>query len=127
MFGESALYTVNTGLVTISTANSGLDGSGTLGTVLTAASNGTYIKTVTIKAQTRALQGMIRLFIYDGTNTRLLTEIQVDPHAAGSATWKSYAWTFFPNFFLKAGDVLKASTQLGDTYNVIAEGFDISY
>jgi hypothetical protein len=49
-------YTANTGMVKISTANSNLDGSGTLGTVLTGASNGTLIKTVTVKATSNTVR-----------------------------------------------------------------------
>ena len=58
-------YTPNTGLATINTANSNVDGSGTLGTVLTADANkkGTFIKSVTVKASTDTAQGMVRLFI----------------------------------------------------------------
>ena len=57
-------YTANTGKVLISTANSNLDGTGTLGTVLTAASNGTLIKAITVKAQVNTTEGMVRLFLF---------------------------------------------------------------
>ena len=41
----------NTGFVTISTANSNLDGTGTTALLLTAGNNGTLVKTLIIKAQ----------------------------------------------------------------------------
>lgn len=119
-------YTANTGMVTISTANSNLDGTGTLGTLLTAGANGTLVKTITFKAQTNVTQGMLRLFIYDGTNTRLYQEIEV--HAVTkSAQDRSFETTIACNLRLKAGDVLKASTQNAETFNVIANACDWAY
>jgi hypothetical protein len=119
-------YTANTGMVTISTANANLDGTGTLGTVVTAASNGTLVKCVTFKAQGNTTQGMLRLFIYDGTNTRLVQEIEV-PAVTKSAQDHSFETTIQCNFRLKAGYVLKASTQNAETFNVIANAADWAY
>jgi len=127
MFSESAKYTANTGMGIVTTANTGLDGTGSLVTILTAAANGTFIKTVTVKTQSVGInQGMLRLFIYDGVNTRLLMEIDT-PIAGRSGTWASFSRIINLNYFLKAGDVLQASTQETKTFNVIAEGYDVSY
>ena len=126
-FGESAKFTANTGIAQDKTANTGLDGTGTLSTIITAADSGTYIKSIIIKTTTRALQGMVRFFIYDGTNTRLIKEIQIDPHAAGSGTWPTCSYPIQLGFFLKSGYILKSSVEVADTYNIIAEGYDISY
>ena len=119
-------YTANTGLVAISTANTNLDGTGTLGTLLTAAANGTLVKSVTIKATTNTTQGMIRLFVYDGTNTRLVSEIEVDAVTKSTIdeTFEKYIEL---NLKLKSGDLLKVSTQNAETFNVIAEGLDWAY
>jgi hypothetical protein len=124
-------YTANTGMVKISTANTNLDGTGTLGTVITGASNGTLVKNVYIKATDTGnystAQGMIRLFVYDGTaNTRLLMEIDV-PNASQSSTDTSWETCIPLNYHLKSGYILKASTQNGDGFNVIAEGLDFAY
>ena len=74
-------YTANTGMVTISTANSNLDGSGTLGTVITADANknGLLIKTIKVKAIGNPGEGVIRFFLFDGQNTKGWTEIKVRP------------------------------------------------
>ncbi|HYG53369.1 MAG TPA: hypothetical protein VD905_20870 [Flavobacteriales bacterium] len=118
-------------MVKISTANTNLDGTGTLGTVITGASNGTLIKNVYIKAtdtgNASIAQGMIRLFIYDGSaNTRLLMEIDV-PNASQSSTDPSWETCIPLNYHLKSGYVLKASTQNADNFNVVAEGLDYAY
>lgn len=119
-------YTPNTGMVQISTANTNLDGSGTLGTVLTAASNGTLVKTVIIKAITNTTQGMVRLFIYDGSNTKLLREVEI-PAITKSASEPAFGVTIPLNFTLKSGWILKASTENAETFNVIAEGQNWTY
>jgi hypothetical protein len=125
MLGEGAKYTANTGIQTISVANTGLDGGGTLVSILTAASNGTLIKTVTIKSQTSNPGDIVRLYLYNGTTSYLLTEIEVEPTAGGkSSLYHTYGTVIPLNFNLQSGYILKASTNAGKTYNVIADGLN---
>ncbi|MFZ2205555.1 MAG: hypothetical protein WAV23_03110 [Minisyncoccia bacterium] len=120
-------YTANTGMVAISTANSNLDGTGTLGTVLTAASNGTKVKSVKIKAVgNTTAQGMVRLFVTGGGNTRLIAEIKI-PIITYSAADKCFERYIPLNLDLQSGYILKASTQIGDTFNIFAEGLNWAY
>jgi len=124
---EETQFTVKTSMVTISTSNANLDGTGTLGSVITGGTApGTLIKTITIKAQTNTTHGMIRLFVYNGTNSRLLMEIDVPP-ITKSATNPSFEKRINLNFTLKEGYILKASTEKGETFNIIAEGLDWAY
>jgi hypothetical protein len=126
---ESINYTSNLGMATISTANSNLDGTGTLGTILTAASDGTQIQTITIKSQVNTTAGMIRLFLYDGSNTKLLTEIPVVA-ITKSATVNSFSRKIDfggQGFALKSGWILKASTEVAQSFNIIAEGLNWTY
>ncbi|MFH2140796.1 MAG: hypothetical protein ABIJ97_00130 [Bacteroidota bacterium] len=123
---EETQYEATTGMVTISTANSNLDGTGTIETVLTAASDGTLIKSITVKAQVNTTQGMVRLFIYDTSNTRLVSEIEI-PAVTKSATDPAFEITIPVEFALKSGWSLKASTENAETFNVIAEGLSWSY
>jgi hypothetical protein len=123
---EETQYTANTGFVTITTANTNLDGSGTLGTVLTAGSNGTLIKTITVTSNESCSMGMIRLFIYDGSNNRLFKEIEVIATDASNINPR-FEVHIPMDFTLKAGYVLKASTEIGESFNVIAEGLDWEY
>lgn len=119
-------YTMNTGYQTWNTANSNLDGTGFLANILAATANGTLIKTVTIKATGSTTQGMVRLFIYDGTNTKLLQEIEV-PAVTQSSTDPAFETTVNLNFLLKSGWNLKASTEKAETFCVIAEGLNVAY
>jgi hypothetical protein len=121
------LYLANLGKATISTPNPNLGGSGSITTVITGASNGTLVKTLIIKAQTNTSQGMVRIFVKKsaGSNT-LLTECYI-PDVIKSSRDLSYYEVIPLNYILESGEDLKASTENGDTFNIIAEAFDISY
>lgn len=125
---EETQYTASTGLVSIATANGERDGTGTLGTVLTGAANGTLIKSVLIKAITNTTQGMIRLFVDDasGTNIRLIKEILV-PAITKASINKAFEARVDLNFVLESGFSLRAGTQNAETFNIIAEGLNWAY
>jgi hypothetical protein len=125
-------YTANTGMATINAANTSLTGSGTLNTdiwtVITAASNGTKVKSVTIKAKgSTSAQGMVRLFIYDGVSTtRLLAEVEI-PIVTQSTSDECFEKYLELDLDLLSGYQIRATTQIGDTFNIIAEGLDWAY
>lgn len=123
---EETQFTVNMGLATISTANGNRDGTGTIGNVITGASNGTLIKTVTVKAQTNTTEGIIRLYVYNGTITGLLAEIPVSSVTLSSRN-PSFEIHLNLDLFLKEGYILKASTEKAETFNIIAIGLNQSY
>lgn len=69
-------------LAQVTTANTAVDGSGTLGTtminVIQGSASGTRIDTLSISAVgTIATDTMLRLFLFDGTNTRLWKEVPI--------------------------------------------------
>lgn len=126
---ESSYYTAKVGMATLTTANTNLDGTGALTDIITAASNGTHIQSVTVKSQVTTTQGMIRLFLYDGSNSKLLTEIRV-PALAKSTTVNSFSASIDfsgRGFALESGWKLQATTQISETFNVIADGLDWVY
>lgn len=118
-------YIANTGFVTISTANSNLDGTGTTAHLLTAGNSGTLLKTLIIKAQTSTQQGMIRLFLrnFSNNNYNIISEIPI-PIVTKSATDCSFQMTVPLNYPMLAGDKIYVSTQVADTFNIIAEGLN---
>jgi hypothetical protein len=133
---DSQQFVANTGINGVSVANTNLDGTGTLATILTAGASATYkgclIENVTIKSTAFATgstttPGMVRFFIFDGGSvTRLLTEIEI-PAVTQSGTQESFYRKIPLNLNLAAGYSLKASTEKGDTFAVIAEGKDWKY
>lgn len=127
MLNETVKYaTTQLGLVIISTANSNRDGTGTIGNLITGTSNGTIVKRIVIKAQGNTSEGMIRLFHYDGTTTRLVREIPV-PAITQSSEQKTFIAVINEPFFLKLSNTFKVSTEKAETFIATAEGTDMSY
>ena len=132
---DYSLLVANTGIATISTANSHLDGTGTIATVLTAGSNGTIIKSIIIKSIAPLVNGMVRLYI--GTSNAsaisLYREIPIPiyPDLASTPTpapiWPMLEIDLIEGFKLNSGFKLYASTQNAQSFNIIAEGLDWKY
>ena len=115
------------GVVAIATANTGRDGTGTIGTVITAGANGTRIHRVSVKATVTTTAGVVRLFIYDGAAYFLWREITVTALTV-SATVNSFEYNLEllneRAMILPSGYSLRASTEKSENINVIAEGGD---
>ena len=118
------------GIAQISTANANHDGTGTIATVFSAGANGSRIDAIDIKAVGTTTTGMIRLFIHDGNNARLLTEVPVVA-VTPSATCPSWEAQLNTNsmsqilpLVLPSGYSLRTSTGKAETFNVIALGGD---
>lgn len=107
----------------LDTANPNLDGTGTLEDSFTAGGTGSTLTGLKIVAAGTTTAGMIRLFIYDGTNTRLWDEITVDA-IEPSASVKAWQTTMGFSIPLETTWLLKMSTHNGETFNVFAEGTD---
>jgi hypothetical protein len=118
--------TPNTGVAQISVANTARDGTGTIAAVVTAGASGTRIDGITITATGTSTAGMIRLFVSDGTNIRLWTEVPVlavTPSATLAAFSVQLTSNNAPALFpltLKTGFSLRAATNNAETFNVIA-------
>lgn len=124
---EKVNYTANTGNGLLTTANSNLDGTGSTVTILTGASNGTLIKTITIKATGTTTRGMIRLFVSNpGVFIRLIDEVDV-PAIVQSGIQPSWGITYEVNWYLESSFALLASTQNSENFIVTAQGLDASY
>jgi hypothetical protein len=115
--------TPDVGIGVISTANANRDGTGTIGIVATAGASGTRIDGVQVKAAGTVTDGMVRLFLHDGTNARLYTEIPVAATTA-SATAPSFETAVTLDLAIPTGWSLRASTEKAETFNVIAFGGD---
>lgn len=125
--GQRMKFTANTTSAAISTANTALDGTGSIVTVITGGSNGTKIETITIKATGTVSRGMVRLFLADGeTFTKLIAEIDI-PEQTVSTIDKAFEITLETDFFLRSAYSIGASTNNAESFIVRAEGLDITY
>lgn len=113
----------NVAHVVISTANTGRDGTGTIGTVYTAGAQGSLIELIRVIATGTTTAGMVRLFLHDGANARLYTEIPVTA-ITPSATVEAFEAEYVPTkpLVLPTGWSLRASTHNAEEFVVRATG-----
>ena len=118
------------GIGQVSVANTNRDGTGTIGTIFSAGANGSRIDAIDLKAVDTTTAGMVRLFIHDGVNARLLTEVPVTA-ITPSGTLPSWEAQLNTNtmtqvlpLVLPTGYSLRAATNNAETFNVIALGGD---
>lgn len=116
---------ISTDYVTIGTANTGRDGSGTLGTVVTGDADGTRVMRIVICATGTTTAGVIRLFESDGSTNKLFDEVLVSA-VTPSTTVKVWQFEYkktdgFPILYLKDNTYsLKASTHNAEGFNIFA-------
>lgn len=120
--------TPRTSLVSISTANTNLDGSGTIATVWTAGASGSRIQNVVIKAIGVTTAGVVRLFVHNGSAAFLFHEELVSA-ITPSATVKAFSASVDfsqpgSELLLQSGYSLRASTHNAEGFTVFAFGAD---
>lgn len=114
----------------LTAANSARDGTGTIANVFTAGGSGSRVDAITLQATAATTAGMIRLFLFDGVNTRLLYEVPVSavaPSAVQPAFFASLTTANMSNLLpiiLPTGFSLRAATNNAEPFNVIASGGD---
>ena len=114
------------GLGQVSTANTNRDGTGTIATILTGAASGTRINEIVVEAIVTTTAGMVRIYLNDGTNTRLLDEIIISPTTVSASTPGSRSSKTYDNLVLpNASWSIRASTHNAETFNVIVLGADL--
>jgi hypothetical protein len=118
------------GIGQVSTANTNRDGTGTITTIFSAGASGSRIDTIDLKAVGTTTAGMIRLFIHDGANARLLSEVPVIAITPSGTlpSWESQlninTMSQILPLLLPTGYSLRAATNNAETFNVIAQGGD---
>lgn len=114
------------GYGTVETANSSLDGSGTIVDLLTGRDYGTIIDTVVIKAIQDTSPGMIRFFLKSGGGYTLIREVPVPQIAISnnSPSWEEVL--SFNGITIQDGDTLSVSTQVSDKFKVTVFGITVT-
>jgi hypothetical protein len=114
------------------TGDSSLTAPSNIYTAITAGASGSgwkglKVESLNIKAIVTTTMGMIRLFLYDGTNTRLFREFPI-PAVTKSSTEMAYEFkTGLDHFNLKAGWEIKVTTENTQSFSIIVEGNDWKY
>lgn len=105
---------------TLSVANANRDGTGTIVNVLAAGTAGSRIDEVRLVATGSTTAGMLRLYLFDGTNHHLLREVPVDANTASASNpvWQTALYDMA--LIMQAGTSLRASTHNAEGFKVIA-------
>lgn len=110
------------GAVSVSTANTNRDGTGTIATVITAGADGTAIEELVVKADGNPADSAIvwYLVLDSGPTFHVYDEWDIGDPAAGSATVASYRESrLTPNLKLPSGWSLRASITAAPTSGVV--------
>jgi hypothetical protein len=114
------------GSAAISAANTNRDGSGTVVTVITGVAAGTKINEIDIQATVTTTAGMVRLFLYDGSNYRPLMEVPVSAVTVSASVSAFSASRFFDHLVLPSASwSIVASTHNAEAFTVTALGADL--
>jgi hypothetical protein len=113
------------GIGALSVANALRDGNGTIVTTFTAGTSGSRIDKIVIKATATTTAGTVRLFVHNGTNASLFSEVIINPVVV-SATNPAFETVvdLLGGLILPTGYSLRASTEKAEAINVIALGGD---
>ena len=115
------------GSAQVTVANAGRDGTGTLVDVLVGVAAGTKVTEVVVQAIVTTTAGMVRLYYFDGTNSRLLDEVPITANTvSGSVAAVRVSRTYANLILAGATHKLQASTTNAEAANVIAFGGDLT-
>lgn len=112
--------TINNGKGLVSAANTNRDGTGTIVTLLTAGSNGTLIRRISIKADGRPADSCVLIYLYDGSSYYVFDEFDLGAPAAPSATVSSYQDTRgYTDIKISSGWSVRASITAAPTSGAV--------
>lgn len=114
----------------VSTANTNRDGTGTIATVITAASAGTIINRLVLKSTGDPADSIVTVYLHDGTTAHLFDEFDLGNPAAASTTLEGYrAERRYEDLVLPNGWSLRAAITVAPTAGVVkvfAHGGDLT-
>ncbi len=125
--GQRVNETANTCVGIISTANTNLNGTGTIVGIYSSVYT-SLLKTFTIKAIGNTTRGMVRFFSYDseGGSKKLIMEVDI-PAVIQSSIDQAFSITLETDYMLQAEWNIGASTEKAESFIITIEGVEMSY
>ena len=124
------ISTPRIGRLSLSTANTATDGTGTINDLIVGASDGTRILSVNVQGTATTVASLVNLFLWNGTTWDLFDQITIS-NATGSNTVRAYrlvtAYTdlVLPSATWKLGATITVAPTTG-TVRVAAFGGDLT-
>lgn len=115
------------GMCEVSVANANRDGvTGTYADVIVGASTGTRVAEIVVQAAATTTAGMVRLFITDGSTTRMFDEVSIAAATVSASVKATRVSTTYNNLILPNQNwKIIASTHNAVAINVMALGADL--
>ena len=112
--------------VAVSVANTNRDGTGTIVSLITGVAAGTRINEISVQATVTTTAGMVRIYLYDGTNYRLWDEVSIAAATVSASVKGIRVATTYNNLILPSASwQLFASTHNGEAFTVTTMGADL--
>lgn len=124
------ISTPRIGRVSLSTANTATDGTGTINDLITGVSAGTRVLSINVQGTATTVAALVNIFLWDGTQWDLFDQITISA-TTGSNTAKAYrlvtAYTdlVLPSATWKLGATITVAPTTG-TVRVAAFGGDLT-
>jgi hypothetical protein len=121
------ISTARLGVASVSTANTAIDGTGTITDLITGVAAGTRVLEIAAQCSASSAAGLVNLFIYDGTTWTLFDQISISA-ATTSTTVKgnrnnaTYVNLVLPSASWKIG----CTTTIAQATRVYAFGGDLT-
>lgn len=114
------------GMAQVSAANTNRDGTtGTYVTLVTAGASGTRIAEIVTQAAVTTTAGMVRLFLTDGSTTRMFDEVSIAAATVSATVKGNRVSTTYNNLVIPSGWSIRASTHNAEAINVWALGANL--
>jgi hypothetical protein len=114
------------GSVSIATAEASYTAPTNVGTLITGANTGTRISEIVIKCAATSSLGIVRIFLYDGSNYWLFDEISVAAATGSTTVLQTRVSTTYNNLILPSNSwSVRVTTSISQTIHVTAFGADL--
>ena len=94
--------------------------------IITGAGNGTLVKTMTIKAFSNTIKGMIYLYLDNGGSPIFLDTIPID-NGIQYATQETFEITYELDYYLASGISIQAYMNTIQNFTITMQGLDMFY
>lgn len=122
------IATARVAAVSLSSANTATDGTGTITTLIAGASTGTRILEIDVKQSATSAAAIVNIFLSTdgGTTWKVFDSITVSAVSQSNTVAGSRAFTSYANLILPSSQyVLGVTTTIAQATNVIALGGDL--
>lgn len=114
------------GVVNVATANANRDGTGTVATLITGATNGTRIAEIVVHAKVTTTAGMVRVFLHNGTTFFLFDEVAIAAATVSASVKATRVRVTYDNLVLPSTSwSVRVSTHNAESMDVTALGADL--